>query len=248
MKEPDRKVLWALVVVLTTIALEFALIAFVFPHDQGSYQAANDATYQNGHPNDVWWHYADAWIAIFTVVLTVSTVLLWWTTLRSTRLAERTFSELERPYIYISGVTNLNGSRADNIADYPGVSYIVANFGKTPAVIQEVRIGLITAKTEPKIPIPADRDHYLLTSFIIAPGEQRRIREYLPEYIDAAAPSDAPFVLVPLLKKSDRLFLYVVVYYSGPFNKGCKTSACWRWSDGEGVFVRYGGEKYNYVI
>jgi hypothetical protein len=191
---------------------------------------------------------ANGIIAIFTIVLAVSTILLWRTTLCTVRLSERAFSDLERPYIYLSGVTNLNGSRIEpSLADYPGVSYIVANFGKTPAIIREARIGLITTNGEPKIPVPVDREHFLLTSSIIAAGEKRIIREYLPEYIEAEPASDAPFVLVPILRESQHLFLYVIIEYDGPFIKSRKTSACWRWSDGEGVFVQYGGEQYNYV-
>jgi hypothetical protein len=39
--------------------------------------------------------------AAFTVVLAVSTVFLWWATLRSAKIAERALTELERPFVGI---------------------------------------------------------------------------------------------------------------------------------------------------
>jgi len=244
MPEQDRKVLWSIFVVLATIAIELAWLIFIGPAKYGTGSAIQHASDQNSV-----WGSAAFWTAIFTALLTLSTSLLWWTTLRSTRLTERAFSDLERPYIYVFGVTNLTGTRTEtNIADYCGVSYVVANFGKTPAMIREVKIGVIATSAEPKLVTTVDRDHYLLTYAIIGPSEERKMREDLPEYIEAAPPSDDPFVLVPLLNKGEQLFLYVVIDYDGPFTKGCKTSACWKWNDGEGVFVQYGGNDYNYVI
>jgi hypothetical protein len=46
-------------------------------------------------------------IFIFNIVLRLSTVALWQVTRRSTDIAERAFSDLERPYVYIFGAKGL---------------------------------------------------------------------------------------------------------------------------------------------
>jgi hypothetical protein len=46
-------------------------------------------------------------IFIFNIVLGLSTVALWRVTGRSTDIAERAFSDLERPYVYIFGAKGL---------------------------------------------------------------------------------------------------------------------------------------------
>ena len=46
-------------------------------------------------------------VAAFTLVLSLSTIALWLVTRRSADIAERTFSDLERPYVYIFGVKGL---------------------------------------------------------------------------------------------------------------------------------------------
>jgi hypothetical protein len=48
-----------------------------------------------------------AGIFIFNIVLGLSTVALWRVTGRSTDIAERAFSDLERPYVYIFGTKGL---------------------------------------------------------------------------------------------------------------------------------------------
>lgn len=61
------------------------VIPFWACNQQHEYQNKN-ATYcaDNDCGNcDFWWHYSGAWVAIFTVVLTVSTIGLWWVTERT---------------------------------------------------------------------------------------------------------------------------------------------------------------------
>lgn len=72
-----------------------------------------------------------AGIFIFNIVLGLSTVALWRVTGRSTDIAERAFSDLERPYVYIFAAKGLERD-SDRPDPYDFLHYSVANYGKLP--------------------------------------------------------------------------------------------------------------------
>lgn len=81
-----RKIDWPFAFAATALAT--ILIAIVFE----DYPRYADCSQQQANSDGLchlpWWDYSGAWVAIFTIVLTVSTALLWWTTREALRHAQ----------------------------------------------------------------------------------------------------------------------------------------------------------------
>lgn len=113
---------------------------------------------------------SDAIIAIFTIVLAVKTAGLFKETAglraaadkqavdtaasiavakRSADVAERALTELERPYLFIIDFNWILIDKAKSLGLPFGLSYSVANGGKLPAFIRQVKVGLRFGRTIP---------------------------------------------------------------------------------------------------
>jgi hypothetical protein len=142
--------LWALFVVGAVIALELAWFLLVGPANQ--YHGAADSTAANyaGGQDYPWWQYSGAWIAIFTIVLTCSTIALWITGRDAARAAQKGVEALpivERGYAYplISNPGAINEAIASTVG--AEVSFKIKNYGKTPIVLNLVIAGCGTRRT-----------------------------------------------------------------------------------------------------
>jgi len=164
--------------------------------------------------------------------------------------AEQSREGLERPLIYITDVGSFKFDRKSPLNDpVVYVTYSVANYGKTPAIIEQGR-GICHGvdyriATGPDRPLAFDHDHPLVGSPIIQAGEVRRgIRE------DVAANSvqfttDEHFTLqtiddvVPVKNVYKDVFLWIILSYRGPFTDHHEISGCWRWEEGTRRFIRH---------
>jgi hypothetical protein len=85
------------------------------------------------------------WLAIFTGILAVSTVLLWLATLQSARTAERALTELERSFVGIkiisSELTDLDQLERGDIPNNHQFCFV--NYGRTPATITQLADQLV---------------------------------------------------------------------------------------------------------
>jgi hypothetical protein len=189
-------------------------------------------------------------VAAFTLVLSLSTIALWLVTRRSADIAERTFSDLERPYVYIFGVKDLRRD-SDRMDPYDFLKYSVANYGKTPASIESAAFG-ISIGIEPEPPITVGVWHSLLEPPILMPNERRDDNAYIPENISMSQfadeytpPSDS--YMEPDLNDGENFFFCARIKYHGPFSNAHETSACWRWDRQSARLILYGEERYNYT-
>jgi hypothetical protein len=173
-------------------------------------------------------------------------------TVAQTKIARDTLAKVQRPYIFVYGVSRLM-TRPDVRALTPFVEFMVANYGQTPAIIENVGIEFSEGEF-PHAPLRVDEDHELLTKPIMPPNEKREgLIERLPQtFID----EDLGIVVdlerqisypLPKISPNAELFFRVIVYYSGAFSDGHKTSACWRWHPVDHLFTQYGGRDYNYL-
>lgn len=81
--------------------------------------------------------YAESIIALFTVILAASTIGLWWATWTSVRLTQKTFTDLERPYVYMMPRDNsFKGYFAGNDAGAI-IGIVIKNIGRGPARIMK---------------------------------------------------------------------------------------------------------------
>jgi hypothetical protein len=131
-----------------------------------------------------WWgntfHNADAYVALFTAVLAFSTILLWFVTKKAADAANlnaEAVIEAERARIFVQilgentgligkVVSQLTHPDSDNITVGTPIkiTYRLKNYGKTPAIIQELAHNIIIAPDLPKereykalVPIPIEQ-------------------------------------------------------------------------------------------
>ena len=100
---------------------------------------------------------------------------------KSADVSEKAFSNLERPYIFAFGIQRLEADTEYAGGFEPFVTYNVANYGKTPAIIENVRAGFSISKSYPDGPTRVDETHSLLISPILEAGEKReKLLEMFP--------------------------------------------------------------------
>jgi len=163
---------------------------------------------------------------------------------KSADTAEKAFTNLERPYIFIYGPSKFQVDPSDP-DQWVFAKYQVANHGKTPAIIENVRAGIETTETGfPNPPIRVDEDHELFRVAIIPPGYMYSLPQH--EAADVEFDLSGAFAHVQDLKGKE-MFLWVVVNYRGAFTAGHETSACWRYDEGTDSLIQYGHGDYNYV-
>jgi hypothetical protein len=154
------------------------------------------------------------------------------------------FAKLERPYFYIFNARGLNAD--DDRGDpFHFLNYSVANYGKTPALVESASIR-ISVGVKPKQPDPILGWHDFLVSPLFVTGERRdNPTASVPDDIEIGdyADENTPPYPVPWLKNEEQFFFWIIIKYSGPFSKDHETSACWRWDSESHRLVLY--EKHN---
>ena len=115
------------IALLVVVAMIGPFVARTNPNDQTEPARVANATNQNSRSDDAWWHYSGAWIAIFTIVLTGSTIGLWVSNERVLYHARKSSERQLRAYVYVSETT---GKEAANSLE---LSIDIKNFGQTPA-------------------------------------------------------------------------------------------------------------------
>jgi hypothetical protein len=139
---------------------------------------------------------------------------------RQARVAEDTINKIERPYLFVFNISPLKVERWAEDAEGDGarlsVTYSVANYGKLPAVIEDMQVSL-SVFTEPLSPVNYDFNHPLAVSAVLVPGEPRNnLDEGLP-WEDLG--SDEEGNDIPYFGNKD-LFFWVVIRYRGTFSEG----------------------------
>jgi hypothetical protein len=188
-------------------------------------------------------------VAAFTCYLAYITGKLWDSTREAAEAARKSadtaadaFTQLERPYLLVFGVSKLGASFYSNVPGQmgtPRVDVSFGNYGKSPAIVEDAR-AQFSVGYEPAPPLGVEEGHSLLQQPVFSAGESRSICEKVPNYIKLDG-------LQPILEAGRDLFFWVVISYRGPFTAGHETSACWHYDSHERVFVRFGGDDFNYT-
>src|SRR5579871_3573134 len=132
MREADRKLVWSVVIVLAVIALELAWYLFVGPTSERPDYGAHC----NSDCYLPWWNSAATWTAIFTAILTGSTILLWLSTRKSSAIAERALTEQERPWLFLETVQVTRRKPPPDPNEWY-IEFHWKNVGRMPAVVEE---------------------------------------------------------------------------------------------------------------
>jgi hypothetical protein len=244
-------------------------IAYGLPQQQNVGDSYTSHQVTDGESQPFWVRTFTDPIAFFTLVLAASTIGLWIVTWRSgvtqgrdTRkslaiasrgadVAERTLVDAERPYVFIFGVVKFTYVDDYEIGESAYVEYTVANYGRTPAIIEEARACfLVPTVGDVDLVTTIDEDNPLFTSPIIGPGEKRTpIKHYRERVTDVDNPDglyelkfskhegrDEEFEITPVLTDKQSLYFRVIIKYRRPFTQGHETIACWRYWEPFGYF------------
>jgi hypothetical protein len=158
------------------------------------------------------------------------------------------FTKLERPYIYIFDAKGLllDDERED---PYHYLTYTVANYGKTPATIDGVFVGISVGS------LPGELHqrfgwHELLVSPILTSDQKReKLMAIIPELIPIGeyADEDVAPTPIPELPDGEEFFFQVLIKYHGPFSSRHETSVCWRWDMRSLRPVYFDNDAFNYT-
>jgi len=161
---------------------------------------------------------------------------------KSADVAEKTLTLGERPYVFAFNVSKF--CIPENLI--PTITYEVANFGKTPAIIQRVQAALENIESNLDTVIEVDRRHDLVSAPILSAGEVRkRIENETPSNMINFKTIDN--AITPDLKRGEDLFFRIIIHYRGPFTEGHVSSFCWIYNTHTNYFEPYGHEDYNYT-
>jgi len=161
---------------------------------------------------------------------------------KSADVAEKTLTLVERPYVFAYSVSKFHISENLN----PAITYEVANFGKTPAIIQSAYAALENIESNLGAVLEVDRRHNLVCAPILSAGEVRKgIEEEIPANMINFITTDMGYA--PDLKHGEELYFRVIIRYRGPFTEGHESSFCWSYNTHTNYFEPYGHEDYNYT-
>jgi hypothetical protein len=161
------------------------------------FPASNQQT-PAGQPFEIPWpHEPDAWVAIFTFTLTLSTILLWWATsclAREARDNTKTLISMERPYI-------TGGGDFDNRTGVDLFRLDVENHGKTPAFMTayDVQFAKLEELRKELKARPVREKYYRHIDGFSPTGARKKIYTQIPRCPDADAVYGAVWYEDPIL-------------------------------------------------
>ncbi|WP_156898216.1 hypothetical protein [Methylocapsa acidiphila] len=174
-------------------------------------------------------------------------------------IAKRTFEDRERPYIFVFGVKYIQRS-GDPFSGGFIVEYNIANYGSTPAIIDEAYIGVVRSQDmPPALPSPIYDGHSLLSSPIFPSGERRdNLFMHVPDGIivgdgggeivafnNNGSSENYP---IPIFNDPDMpIFFRVLIKYRGTFSSGHETAALWIYDHAFNTFTQTREKLYNYI-
>jgi hypothetical protein len=138
-----------------------------------------------GQPLKIPWPHPDAWVAIFTLTLTLSTIFLWWETrglAREARDSAKTLIDMERPYL-------TGGGDFENKTGMELFRLDAENHGKTPAFLIAYDIQFAKLEELRKEPTarPFREKHFRHIDGFSPAGARKKIYTQIPMCPDADA-------------------------------------------------------------
>lgn len=174
---------------------------------------------------------------------------------KSARISERALTDIERPYIFVFGMSKLIYV-ADGINSRAFVKFKVANFGRLPAIIEEASAGFVYGEgLNIDMPLHVGENDSLVVFPIL---QQNDIREVvarvadgmLSKEITVEVPVDYGFSdeaeIIPKFTPPDGsdTFFRIILRYRGPISQGHETNGMWLYEQ-DGNLVQRGDAPYN---
>jgi hypothetical protein len=177
--------------------------------------------------------HGEAVIAIFTVVLAISTILLWGVTRRSTKIAERALTVLERPYVVIDARTNRQEPTVDST-----VEVRVVNHGRSTAFTGVVQGDWFLGDEPPKQFTPKGQ-HKSGVHWVIPPQSKGKVLHW-PHGKNAAE-------LAKVMSGETKLYFLAVISYRGGDRAWHTTGVCNVYDPPSTGLTAAGDAKHNFM-
>jgi hypothetical protein len=166
-------------------------------------------------------------IAVFTLILTASTVLLWRETKRTAGIAERSLTDLERPWLFVTISAAIIKDGVPGGHD-PAVMFNIFNGGRFPSEIIECFANFVQAVNRPDTGVL--RDEFIT---IIGPNdsiENARVRvtepfRFVTEYNHLTGTRD----ISPQSSIDWETFFVIHFRYKGIGSRVYVSNFSWRW-------------------
>lgn len=166
-------------------------------------------------------------------------------------VAKATMDIEHRPYIFIYGISGLKVKRRP--CD-PYIEYIVANYGKTPAIVLSAKADFLVVHNGKEVGKPADViSGELYGRPIIGPGAVINTEDVAGFLMVDDEGNDFDFEFETRFVDDEEIgeawpkdngiydiYFRVIISYKGPNTIGHETSACWRYSPGDDGFIHDG--------
>ena len=139
MRDNDRKLVWAALLVFVVIGVALIWLAFIGPAK--GYSGYTSQCERNC--NEPWWWSGTFWSLILSGLLVGANILLWWSAKDAAGIARSALVDLERPFVYAE-ITKpgifVHTSDSDNprIVRLRECELSLINFGRTPASLMRL--------------------------------------------------------------------------------------------------------------
>jgi hypothetical protein len=237
--------------------IDSPLVVELYSPPKSNAETSEEATEKYGKAATDWW------IIYLTAGLVAATILqfgalsyqAYWLR-RTVRVAERSLTEVERPYVFVFNVHFMAGDvlNPPELYPMPSILYTVANYGKTPAIIENVESAARIQVFVPNDLMEENVGMSLVVSPIMQSGEVRSdlIKDTRASFDPArgvreiALKPDGAYA-VPQFRNDENIFFRIVVRYRGAFTGRHESAFCWRYDTDDQAFIQHGGEEYNYL-
>lgn len=159
----------------------------------------------------------------------------------------------ERPYVLVIGGGFLDARPEITQIPDPVVLYRCGNYGKTPGIVENLRAGFSrNGNGRPDLPNPIEGTHAVMLIRILTAGQEISPLwvVYPDNWTTVGVWVNRGGVMLgvrePDIPEGEELSLRIIVNYRGAFTRGHETSACWRYSVQDAMFLHHGGDEYNY--
>ena len=196
----------------------------------------------------------DRWTFRLTLALVVATVFqffalgfqgYWlWRTVRTAEKAAGAVEAIERPYFVLETLSGFEVRREKIHRIY--VNYTFANIGRTPAIVDELKANFVYSDTPP---VPPNAYVFPSSTTVVlrdrAFSSNGRFCGELPILIGGLNFSYDP--VMPNTETGKCIYLIILAKYRDVAERPHETAICRIRSAESGGFVKYGGNKYNYM-
>lgn len=161
---------------------------------------------------------------------------------RQAEHSEQAFSRLERPHVLVSNVSSIKHKVVKQSSRYY-VACTLGNYGRTPAIVSEVRYEYAPAPIHPTVTPSRNVGIRPILKEGAAYPEPIDLVIHPPSVVERAQPDHRIVLSIP---ESDTVFLTISTNFQDVLGVHRERRFVWIYDQKRRQFHQYGGAKYNY--